>query len=252
MVAIHQNPINTLRRFMKPRPAAEQCDLCGQTLGAEHTHLLEQANRRIVCSCDACAILFSDHEAGRFRRVPREIEALYDFQMSDAQWDALALPINLAFFVPIASGGGVLSIYPSPAGATESLLTLDSWQALRVENPVLEWLELDVEALLVNRVGSARRYYRVPIDECYKLVGLIRASWRGLSGAPRSGRRLNGSSRVSTSDRSHNGGRTRARARSELRDRTSRAVAVRRRSTPCVLAPDHHQHRHRRRWRRSG
>jgi hypothetical protein len=40
----------------------------------------------------------------------------------------------------------------------------------------------DVEALLVNRVGAARDYFIVPIDECYKLVGLIRLHWRGLSG----------------------------------------------------------------------
>ncbi|WP_433985005.1 DUF5947 family protein [Tunturiibacter empetritectus] len=25
-------------------------------------------------------------------------------------------------------------------------------------------------------------YYIAPIDECYKLVGLIRTNWRGLSG----------------------------------------------------------------------
>jgi hypothetical protein len=39
----------------------------------------------------------------------------------------------------------------------------------------------------VNRVGRARgsspaEYYLVPIDECYKLVGIIRMHWRGLSG----------------------------------------------------------------------
>jgi hypothetical protein len=43
-------------------------------------------------------------------------------------------------------------------------------------------METDVEALLVNRVGDGREYYIVPIDECYKLVGLIRTHWRGLSG----------------------------------------------------------------------
>ena len=43
-------------------------------------------------------------------------------------------------------------------------------------------MQPDVEALLVNRVGSAREYFLVPIDECYKLVGLIRIHWRGLSG----------------------------------------------------------------------
>jgi hypothetical protein len=44
-----------------------------------------------------------------------------------------------------------------------------------------------VEALLINRVASARgasapEYYIVPIDACYKLVGLIRLHWHGLSG----------------------------------------------------------------------
>ena len=75
-----------------------------------------------------------------------------------------------------------MAVYPSPAGGTESLLTLEAWSQLEEENPVLRELEPDVEALLVNRVGHTRGYYRVPIDECYRLVGLIRASWRGLSG----------------------------------------------------------------------
>jgi hypothetical protein len=40
---------------------------------------------------------------------------------------------------------------------------------------------------LVNRVGHAHgvarpEYYIAPLDECYKLVGLIRANWKGLSG----------------------------------------------------------------------
>ena len=43
-------------------------------------------------------------------------------------------------------------------------------------------MEPDVEALLINRVGPAREYFLAPIDECYRLVGLIRLHWRGLSG----------------------------------------------------------------------
>ncbi len=61
-------------------------------------------------------------------------------------------------------------------------MALEAWQALADDNPVLRDLEPDVEALLVNRVGETRDYYRVGIDECYKLVGLIRTHWRGLSG----------------------------------------------------------------------
>ena len=76
----------------------------------------------------------------------------------------------------------VVALYPSPAGATESLVTPEAWEALVAENPVLRDFEPDVEALLVNRVGEARECYRVGIDECYKLVGLIRTHWRGLSG----------------------------------------------------------------------
>jgi hypothetical protein len=78
-------------------------------------------------------------------------------------------------------------LYPSPAGAVESLLPLEAWAEIVRDNPALGGMEADVEALLVNRVGRSRadvpaEYYLVPIDECYKLVGLIRAHWRGLSG----------------------------------------------------------------------
>ena len=71
---------------------------------------------------------------------------------------------------------------PSPAGATESLLSLDAWSQLVANNPALTELEPDVEALLVNRTKGAREYYRCTIDRCYALVGLIRTHWRGLSG----------------------------------------------------------------------
>jgi hypothetical protein len=102
--------------------------------------------------------------------------------MSDAEWESLHLPINLAFFVYSTPAERVLALYPSPAGATESLLTLEAWCGLMEENPILRKLEPDVEALLVNRIGTSREHYQVPIDQCYKLVGLLRAQWRGLSG----------------------------------------------------------------------
>lgn len=49
-----------------------------------------------------------------------------------------------------------------------------------------------MELLLVNRVGGIGEYYIVPIDECYKLVGLIRAHWRGLSGGTEVWREIKG------------------------------------------------------------
>lgn len=78
-------------------------------------------------------------------------------------------------------------MYPSPAGATESLLPLETWEEIVNLNPSLKDMESDVEALLVNRIGHSRgftrpEYYLAPIDECYKLVGLIRGHWQGFSG----------------------------------------------------------------------
>jgi hypothetical protein len=73
-------------------------------------------------------------------------------------------------------------MYPSPAGATESLLNLESWDDIASQSRVLQAMQPDVEALLINRVGPAREYFLAPIDECYRLVGLIRLHWKGLSG----------------------------------------------------------------------
>ena len=76
----------------------------------------------------------------------------------------------------------MLASYPSPMGATESLLELDAWRSLEADNPVLRTLEPDVEALLVNRARGARHHHLVPISDCFELVGLIRTRWRGLTG----------------------------------------------------------------------
>jgi hypothetical protein len=107
---------------------------------------------------------------------------LPDFQMSDAQWQNLAIPINLAFLFTSTSADRVMAVYPSPAGGTQSLPSLEAWSELMGFNPVLGELASDVEALLVNRADGAREYYRAPIDECYKLVGLVRSRWRGFTG----------------------------------------------------------------------
>jgi hypothetical protein len=67
-------------------------------------------------------------------------------------------------------------------GPTESLLRLEAWDELEAVNPVLRTLEPDVEALLVTRARGRRGQWLVPIDECYALVGVIRTTWRGLTG----------------------------------------------------------------------
>lgn len=176
-------PFAVLRRFVRPRPVLERCDMCSAELAPIHPHLVEPSTRQLVCACDPCAILFSGQAETKYKRVPRRVRLLQNFQLTDGQWDGLMIPIQLAFFFHSTPDNKIIALYPSPAGPTESLLTLDAWDEIAQDNPLLKEMETDVEALLVNRVRAEQsEYYLVPIDDCYKLVGLIRAHWRGLSG----------------------------------------------------------------------
>jgi hypothetical protein len=164
--------------------AREHCDLCGEPIPTEHRHLLEVSTREMICACRPCSILFDRKAAseGRYRLVPDRRLFLEDFEMSDAQWDSLRVPVDMAFFFYSTPAERVVAFYPSPMGPTESLLKLSAWEELERCNPILKGMERDVEAVLVNRVRGAREHFLVPMDECYSLVGLIRTNWRGLSG----------------------------------------------------------------------
>jgi hypothetical protein len=174
-----------LRQVARRRPVAdgaERCELCSAELAPVHQHLLDPRNREIACSCDGCAVLFCGQPGAHYLRIPRRIRALADFQMPNLQWEFLMMPINLAFFYYDTARGRMMAMYPSPAGAIESLLSLESWAEIAAQHPSLRTMEPDVETFLVNRVGANHEYYVVPIDECFHLVGLIRMHWRGLSG----------------------------------------------------------------------
>ena len=171
-----------MRRFARGVEPAQYCELCSAPIARSHSHLVQVSDRQLVCCCQACTLLFGHNDAAKYRVIPQRSQHLADFRISDAQWDALQIPINIAFFLKSTAQSGVVALYPSPAGATESLLDLAAWEEMAADNPVLAELTPDVEALLVNRADGAREYYRVSIDHCYELVGLIRARWRGVSG----------------------------------------------------------------------
>jgi hypothetical protein len=179
-------PLAALRHLRQSRAAKasdhEICELCARPVGVAHDHLLEMATRQLTCCCEACAVLFPGQEGLRYRRVPRDVFVLDDFELTDAMWESVRLPIDLAFFFLRGSPSAITAMYPSPAGPVESLLAIDTWQDVVRGYPRLENIEPEVEALLVNRVGPTREYYLAPIDRCFGLVGLIRKSWRGLSG----------------------------------------------------------------------
>jgi hypothetical protein len=167
-----------LRRRAKKREEQERCDLCSAPVAPDHRHLVEVKNRQIACACGACALLFPAQANARYKEVPRDVQRLESFSLTDAQWDGLSIPINIAFFLRNSVQGKMVAFYPSPAGATESLLELDLWNELAGDVTLRD----DVEALVVNRLRPPHEYYILPIDHCYRLVGLIRTKWRGLSG----------------------------------------------------------------------
>src|SRR5919112_3558219 len=112
--------------------AQEHCDLCSEPIPPEHRHLLEVSTREMMCACRPCSILFDSAAAseGKYRIVPERLLNLEDFQMSDAQWESLRVPVDMAFFFYNTPVGKVVAYYPSPMGPTESLLELRTWEEL--------------------------------------------------------------------------------------------------------------------------
>lgn len=176
-----------LRRFLEPRQAprpGERCELCTEPLPDEHAHLVNMESRGLLCSCRACYLLFTHTGAGqgKYRAVPERY--LHDpaFALSDGQWDALQIPVRMAFFFRNSALDQMVGFYPSPAGATESLLDLDTFAEVLDANPAAATLAPDVEALLVNRTEAGPECFLVPIDACYELVGRVRRGWKGFDG----------------------------------------------------------------------
>lgn len=198
--------LGVLRRVRAERPSAapgECCEMCGEPIPADeqtllprargrsraHAHVVDVGQRRLMCTCRPCALLFSaDGATLAYRTVPDRYLALPPL---DVDWDSLDVPVGLAFFFVNSVLGRTVGCYPSPAGATESQLPLAGWNDLVRSNPVLTDLRPDVEALLVRTHPSsgdsavpprADDVYLVPIDACYALVGQLRRLWRGFDG----------------------------------------------------------------------
>jgi hypothetical protein len=158
----------------------ERCDICRTTVPDDHRHLLHLVERRIICSCEACWALYSGN--AEYRPTGMRTLWLDGFKCDAETWASFQIPIGLAFLMRSTTTGTVVAFYPSPAGATESELPLESWAALVADNPILEQLDTDSEALVVNRLSDPPQYAILPIDQCYGLVGLIKSRWEGISG----------------------------------------------------------------------
>ncbi len=184
------NLVTGLRRFLPGRAraaagggrrvATSSASCARSRWRATHRHLLHLDERRILCVCETCWAVRSGE--AEYRPVGNRTVWLDDFALTDEQWASFQIPIGLAFFMVSTVSGGVVALYPSPAGATECELDLESWQRLVSENPALADLEADAEALIVNRMADPPKHVIAPIDRAYQLVGVVKTSWEGISG----------------------------------------------------------------------
>ena len=120
--------------------------------------------------------------------MPDRYLAFPDFALDRRAWEALQIPVGVAFFFTNSALGRTVAFYPGPAGATESELDLDAWNAISGADPRVGLLADDVEALLVRvperdeAENDQPQSYLVPIDACYEFVGRLRMLWRGFDG----------------------------------------------------------------------
>ncbi|MCV2487921.1 DUF5947 family protein [Geodermatophilus sp. YIM 151500] len=170
-----------IRRAAGRLDGVERCDLCAAPVAERHRHMVDSSNRELLCACPACAVLFSREAAGRghYRLVPGT-----RLRLADPEPGQQGVPVGLAFFVR-RPDGSVDAHYPSPLGATRWEVSDETWARLEAECPELARLQPDVQALLVDTAHGARERWIVPIDDCYRLVALVRATWTGLSGGTR-------------------------------------------------------------------
>jgi hypothetical protein len=180
----------------------EKCEFCATPVAAEHGHVADLETSTLMCACRACYLLFTHSGAGqtwqqdpqpeqekrigraRYRAIPDRYRSDPGHPLTLAEWDALEIPVGLAFFLR-GSAGETTAFYPSPAGATECRLDLDAWGRIAGEHPLLAAAEPDVEAILISRGERDQpgvETFLVPIDACYELAGRMRLLWRGFDG----------------------------------------------------------------------
>jgi hypothetical protein len=190
------SPYDVLARIRSnrqaPEAAEERCEMCSESISDEHQHVVNVAGRQLMCVCRACYLLFTDNNAElRYRAVPDRYLAFPGFALDRRAWEALQIPVGVAFFFTNSELGRTVAFYPGPAGACESQLDLDAWNAIRGADSRVGLLSDDVEALLVRVLDTdvaddgefaQPQSYLVPIDACYEFVGRLRMLWRGFDG----------------------------------------------------------------------
>jgi hypothetical protein len=184
--------------------------MCTEPIAEDHSHVIDLESRAIMCTCRGCYLLFTHSGAGgkRGRAVPDRYLHAPAFELGSALWESIGIPVRMAFLFRNSVLDTTVAFYPSPAGATESLLPLGAWEEMLESNSELATVSPDVEALLINKNDDGFECFLVPIDVCYELVGLVRLHWRGFDGGTEAWEAIDGffaglrqrSTRVGVSD----------------------------------------------------
>jgi hypothetical protein len=175
MNAEHIRTLMKLRKFVQPAPPVpEKCELCGVEIEPAHRHIVDMERSRILCACRPCYLLFMQRGAagGKLRSAPERF-----VRLSHGGLRADEVPVGVAFFIR-DHAGRVKAFYPSPAGATESPVSAETWNEMTAAAPEIAAMEPGIEAVLATKDEA----WIVPVDLCYELVGRIRKSWRGFDG----------------------------------------------------------------------
>jgi hypothetical protein len=173
------------RNVRRAREDAGRCELCASPIEERHRHVVDLAERRLLCTCAGCALLFASTASvmGRYRAVPMRVRCDPGWTFAESDLQALGVPVGLAFFFRPSSSGQWTAVFPSPAGPTEAEISDEAWSRMATDNDLLLGIEDDVEALLVLRRREARSVALVvPIDACYELTAILKTHWRGIDG----------------------------------------------------------------------
>ena len=176
--------ITALRRLQMrempdgPQPIEADCDLCGTSMPEDHRHLLELEERRIVCVCESCWALRS----GEAQYCPpargSSCSTTSTCPTSCGRGCASRSAWPSSFARTTASWRSTRAPPARPSPSSE----LEAWDELVGRNGVVGDIERDSEALVVDKLNDGIQAAIVPTDEAYRMVGLVKANWQGISG----------------------------------------------------------------------
>ena len=161
--------------------------MCAEAIADEHQHVVNVEGRQLMCVCRGCYLLFTDTaRAAALSGRPRPLPGFPDFALDRRQWEALQIPVGLAFFFRTRRWTGRWRSIPGPPAPPNPNWTSTAWNDIAAADPRVDVLADDIEALLVrvpdDEDAPPAVAFWCPIDACYEFVGRLRMLWRGFDG----------------------------------------------------------------------